>query len=109
MIRYDKRTKVYGADSAPAGKEITFDEESVDDALSAVKLAESIPTIDPGRIYILGHSLGELWLPASPNVAIKLRQGILLAGAARPLEDLFISQVKYLASALPSTNDIQKT
>ena len=27
VIRYDKRTKVYGADSAPAGKEITFDRQ----------------------------------------------------------------------------------
>ena len=33
---------------------------------------------------------------------------ILLAGAARPLEDLFISQVKFLASALPSAKDIEK-
>ena len=109
MIRYDKRTKVYGADSAPAGKEITFDEESVDDALSAVKLAESIPTIDPGRIYILGHSLGGTLAPRIAQCSDKTPAGIiLLAGAARPLEDLFISQVKYLASALPSTNDIQK-
>ena len=76
VIRYDKRTKVYGADSAPAGKEITFDEESVDDALSAIKLARSIPTINPERIYILGHSLGGTLLPASPNVAIKFRQGL---------------------------------
>ena len=63
VIRYDKRTKVYGADSAPAGKEITFDEESVDDALSAIKLARSIPTINPERIYILGHSLGGTLAP----------------------------------------------
>ena len=76
VIRYDKRTKVYGADSAPAGKEITFDEESVDDALSAIKLARSIPTINPERIYILGHSLGGTLAPASPNVAIKFRQGL---------------------------------
>ena len=109
VIRYDKRTKVYGADSAPAGKEITFDEESVDDALSAVKLAESIPTIDPRRIYILGHSLGGTLAPRIAQCSDKTPAGIiLLAGAARPLEDLFISQVKYLASALPSTNDIQK-
>lgn len=109
VIRYDKRTKVYGADSAPAGKEITFDEESVDDALSAVKLAESIPTIDPGRIYILGHSLGGTLAPRIAQCSDKTPAGIiLLAGAARPLEDLFISQVKYLAPALPSTNDIQK-
>ncbi len=106
VIRYDKRTKVYGADSAPAGKEITFDEESVDDALSAIKLARSIPTINPERIYILGHSLGGTLAPRIVQRSDKVPAGIiLLAGAARPLEDLFISQVKFLASALPSTKD----
>lgn len=109
VIRYDKRTKVYGVDSAPAGKEITFDEESVDDALSAIKLARSIPTINPERIYILGHSLGGTLAPRIAQRSDKVPAGIiLLAGAARPLEDLFISQVKFLASALPSTKDIEK-
>ena len=75
VIRYDKRTKVYGADSAPAGKEITFDEESVDDALSAIKLARSIPTIPNGSTFS-DIAWEAPWLPASPNVAIKFRQGL---------------------------------
>ena len=109
VIRYDKRTKVYGEDSAPEGKEITFDEESVNDALSAVKLAQSISAINPERIYILGHSLGGTLAPRIAQRSDKVPAGIiLLAGAARPLEDLFISQVKFLASALPSTKDIEK-
>lgn len=46
VLRYDKRTYVYGKASVPEGKEITPDEEVVEDAVSACQLAASMPFID---------------------------------------------------------------
>lgn len=95
-IRYDKRTLVYGKNFAEA--DATFDEETVDDALAAVELATTLPVLDSDRIYVIGHSLGAGMAPRIAQRSDKLAGVILLAGNARPLEDLLLEQVAYLAS-----------
>jgi uncharacterized protein len=57
VLRYDKRTKVLGGKMAGI-KNLTVREETIDDALLAVKLLRSRSDIDPKRIFVLGHSLG---------------------------------------------------
>ena len=100
-IRYDKRTLVYpGALWAEAGQH-TFDTESVDDAISAVQLAKTLPGIDSTKVYVLGHSLGGLLVP---RIAQRLNDtevlaGIIsLAGATRKLQAMIEEQLTYLAS-----------
>ena len=44
-IRYDKRTKVYGAACVPEGREIDYDTESVDDAIAIVAWVKTLPEI----------------------------------------------------------------
>lgn len=63
VLRYDKRTKVYGTAAYPQGVEATFDNEVVDDVISAVRLVKSLPEIDSARVYVLGHSLGGMLVP----------------------------------------------
>jgi dienelactone hydrolase len=97
-IRFDKRTKVYGPQMAAEG-DITVKDEVIDDAVAAVHLAATNPHIDAKRIFVLGHSLGGMLIPriaaADPSVAGL----IVLAGAARPLEDAIVEQTEYLANA----------
>lgn len=102
VIRYDKRTKVYGAACVPVGREMDFDVEVVDDALSAVKLAKTLPEIAPDSVFVLGHSLGGLLAPRIAQRSPGLAGIILLAGPARPLADLMVEQITYLTS-LPGT------
>lgn len=103
VIRYDKRTKVYGAASVPQGKEITLNEETVDDALAAVRLAKTIPGADPARIFVLGHSLGGMMAPfIAERAGNELAGIILLAAPARKMEKLLEEQFAYIASL---TND----
>jgi hypothetical protein len=98
VLRYDKRTKVYGAKIAAASEGFTVQEEVVDDALAAVTLLRQTEAIDTARIYILGHSLGGMLIPrigaANPQVA----GFIILAGPSRSLEDLILEQSTYLAN-----------
>ena len=103
-LRYDKRTYVYGEDYVPAGREAGYDTEVVDDALAAIALAQSgLPTVEPGSVYLLGHSLGGMLAPRiALRVAKPLAGVILLAAPARPLEDLLLEQVPYLNSLAPS-------
>lgn len=102
VARYEKRTKVYGEACVPAGRELDFDVETVDDALSAVALAGTIPEIAPDSIYVLGHSQGGLLAPRIAERSEGLAGIIILAGPARPLADIMVEQLAYLAS-LPGT------
>lgn len=101
-IRYDKRTKVYGGRYIPEGRESDYDAEAVDDAVAIVEQVAIYPEIDAERIYLLGHSLGGMLAPRIAQRSGRLAGVILLAGAARPLEDLLIEQVEYIHSLSPS-------
>lgn len=98
VLRYDKRTKVYGARMA-ATPGLTVREEVVDDALAAIALLRGSPRIDPSRVFVLGHSLGGMLIPRIAAADPHVRGVIVMAGAARPLEDAIVEQTKYLASA----------
>ena len=104
VYRYDKRTYVYGQELAN-DSQLTLIEETVDDAVAAVRLLSVQPGIDPQRIFVLGHSLGGMAVPA---IDLALReQGvpvhgyILMAPSARPVNELMIEQAEYLNSLLP--------
>ena len=96
VLRYDKRTKVYPAETA-SDKNLTVKEEVVDDAIEAVKLLKAYEEVDQNRIYVLGHSLGAMMAPQIATFEENVSGLILLAAPARKLEDLVYSQVVYLS------------
>lgn len=106
-IRYDKRAKVYGAKSMPEDGG-TYDDETVDDALAAIELAKSLQALDSKQVYIIGHSLGAMLAPRIAEHAQDLAGIVMLAGNARPLEDLLPEQVSYLASLQDSSPATKK-
>jgi hypothetical protein len=95
VLRYDKRTKVHGAQMM-ALKNLTVQEETVDDAVLAAAVLGSQPEVDPRRVFILGHSLGAYVLPMILKQDPKAAGGIAMAGITRPLEDVVLEQVEYL-------------
>lgn len=97
-IRYDKRTFVYREKYASGG-EGTYDDETVDDALAAIILATRIEEVNPNQVYVAGHSLGAMLAPRIAERSEKELAGIIMiAGNARPIEELLVEQVTYLAS-----------
>lgn len=103
VIRYDKRTKTYGADCVPAGRVLDYDTEVVDDVLSAVALAKTLPEIASDSIYVLGHSLGGTLAPRIAERSKELAGIIVLAGLARPFEDAVEEQTVYIISLAPAS------
>ena len=97
VLRYEKRTKEHGTKLAKK-KDITVKEETIDDALAAVKLLRKTPRIDPKKVFVLGHSLGAMLAPRIGELDSAIAGLILLAGPTRPLEDLILEQFSYLAS-----------
>lgn len=108
VVRYDKRTKVYGAACVPAGRELDYDTEVVDDAVAIVKQVKTLPDLAPDSVYVLGHSLGGTLAPRIAARSEGLAGIIILAGLARPLEDALQEQVTYIASLTDAAADVKK-
>ncbi|TVR71614.1 MAG: alpha/beta fold hydrolase [Marinilabiliales bacterium] len=106
VLRYEKRTLKHGG---------TFDrnnftiwDETGNDALAAVAAAREIPGADPGRIHLLGHSLGGMLAPAIASKDPGIAGIIIMAGNSRPLQYLVPEQYEYLMSLQGKLTDQQK-
>lgn len=95
VLRYEKRTQQH-AGRVP--KSVTIKEETIDDALAAVALLRKHKEIDGKRIFVVGHSLGALVAPRIGAGDPAIAGLVLLAGNARPLEDLVLEQITYIKS-----------
>ena len=99
VLRYDKRTRVH----ASAMRDLTgrtVKDETIDDALAAAAVLGSTPGVDPDRIFVLGHSLGGMLVPRIAAAArLPVAGFIVMAGAARPLQQALVEQSRYLAMA----------
>jgi len=95
VLRYEKRTLQYRARIA-AIKNYTVQDETVEDAVNAVAVLRKQPEVDGKRIFVLGHALGGYVAPRIAEQDGKLAGMVLMAGSARPLEDLLVEQVTYM-------------
>ena len=96
VLAYDKRSLTHGAAMADV-EGMTVQDEVVDDAVLAVELLRAADGVDPDRVWLLGHSLGGMLAPRIAERADGLAGLVILAGAARPLEELILEQTRYLA------------
>ena len=95
VLRYEKRTKVYGPKMAGLHG-YTIEEETVEDAARAAAALRAQKEIDPAKVFVLGHSLGGYAAPRIAEEDGKLAGLIILAGNSRPLEDEIVDQAEYL-------------
>ncbi len=107
VLRYDKRTKVYGAKVSKLNP-FTLKAETIDDALEAVALLRKEPGIDATAIFVLGHSLGGTAAPRIGAADSGIAGLIMLAGAVRPLEQSIVDQMQYLADADGVISDAER-
>jgi dipeptidyl aminopeptidase/acylaminoacyl peptidase len=97
VLRYDKRTKVYGEQIA-ALTVFTANQETVDDAALAVDLLRQTSNIDAQRVFVLAHSLGGYLAPRIAQANASLAGLIIVAGLTRPPEDAMLEQYQYIAA-----------
>jgi len=103
-FRFDKRTKVHANKlSGEISDNFTLEEEYIQDALAAIEYLAMRQEIDKSKIYILGHSLGGTALPMVESKTNKLAGSIYLAAGARPMEDVIVEQLEYIASLNPNS------
>lgn len=92
--RYDKRTYVYPKEFT---LQDTVKQEVSDDVLLAIKTMEENKVIDNKQIYVLGHSLSGYLMPRIASQTTVPAGYILMAAPTRPLEDIFVEQIEFLA------------
>jgi hypothetical protein len=103
VLRYEKRTRIFGPKLVADPKFIaalTVKEETIDDALEAVRLLAAMPEIDRKGIFVLGHSLGGMLIPriALAGKELQIAGFIIMAGLTKPLPETYLRQMTYLFS-----------
>ena len=111
VYRFDKRNYVYGAELA-SKKDISLEDEYLEDAVNAVQLLAEQEKINADRIYVLGHSLGGNAIPAVAReleqAPVKARGFIMMAASPRPPEVLMREQYDFLYSLMPEVTAEQQ-
>jgi dienelactone hydrolase len=119
VLRFDKVTFAHRAEMAAAA-DFTLADEYLPDALAAIELLRRHPSVDPERIFVLGHSLGGT---VAPRVAAEAQAKadaaetaetpsiaglIILAGGTQPLQRTIVRQLEYIAALNPETEEASR-
>ncbi|KJS84278.1 MAG: hypothetical protein JM58_11290 [Peptococcaceae bacterium BICA1-8] len=108
VLRYDKRTLVHGQKIISEAEGLTVQEETIEDALLGVAFLKGSEKVDSNHIFVLGHSLGGMLVPRIGIQTKDIAGLIIMAGAARPLEDLIVEQMTYIAELDGTISDSEK-
>ena len=91
-LRYDKRTFVYPECAGDTGLDIDIRAEMLDDVNAAIDLMRTDGRVDGSRIFVLGHSLGGMMVPAIAAENPDLAGAISMAGSLRRLWEIVYVQ-----------------
>lgn len=94
VLRYEKRTFEHNLKSS-LNPNFTVKEETVDDALAAVKFLQQEQQIDPAKIFVIGHSQGGMLVPKilEQDQEKSIAGAVMMAAPSIPLEDLLLWQL----------------
>ena len=107
VLRYDKRTYLY-ANQLAQRTDVTVQDETIDDVVYALEYLKTVKPVNAEQIYIAGHSLGGYLMPRIAAQTPDAAGYVLLAAAARPLEDLILEQTEYILSLEKGLDDASK-
>jgi pimeloyl-ACP methyl ester carboxylesterase len=93
-LRYDKRTFALKGTGKLDVSTLTVEEETLADAVAAVRLARTLAEVDPARVFVLGHSQGAMFAPEISDRS-EARGAILMAPAERPLDQVVEEQLAF--------------
>ncbi|MDO5324263.1 MAG: alpha/beta fold hydrolase, partial [Clostridia bacterium] len=91
-LRYDKRTFIYPECAGDTGLDIDIRGEMLDDVNAAIALMRTDGRVDGSRIFVLGHSLGGMMVPAIAAENPDLAGAISMAGSLRRLWEIVYDQ-----------------
>ena len=99
VLRYDKRTFVYGKEMKNETG-LSVKEETIEDAILAADFLRNDSRIDPSKLVIVGHSLGGMLAPRIDAEGGNFAGVIIMAGSPRKLEEIMMDQSHDLFNSL---------
>ena len=103
-LRYDKRTFIYPECAGDTGLDIDIRGEMLDDVNAAIALLRDDGRVDGSRIFVLGHSLGGMMVPAIAAENPDLAGVISMAGSLRRLWEIVYDQNQ---EAIAAYNEVE--
>ncbi|MEH7118958.1 alpha/beta fold hydrolase [Neobacillus vireti] len=91
VLRYDKRTFVYGKEMKN-DTGLSVKEETIEDAILAANFLRKDSRINGNKIFIIGHSMGGMLAPRIDAEGGNFAGIIIMAGSPRKLEEIMMSQ-----------------
>lgn len=91
VLRYDKRTFVYGKKMKNMTG-LSVKEETIEDAIRAANFLREDSRIDANKIIVVGHSLGGMLAPRIDAEGGDFAGIVIMAGSPRKLEEILITQ-----------------
>ncbi|WP_416825253.1 alpha/beta hydrolase family protein [Ectobacillus polymachus] len=91
VLRYDKRTFVYGNEMIN-DTGISVKEETIEDTILAADFLRKDARIDSNKIFIIGHSLGGMLAPRIDAEGGNFAGIIIMGGSPRKLEEIMMEQ-----------------
>jgi dienelactone hydrolase len=101
VVRFDKVTFVHSHVATEPGFTVT--DEYVPYAVAAVRLLRTQPSVDPERVFVLGHSMGGRVAPRVAAADTSIAGMVILAGDTQPMQHAVVRVARYLASMSPSS------
>ncbi|MDU9693727.1 alpha/beta fold hydrolase [Priestia aryabhattai] len=105
VLRYDKRTYVYGQEMQNIIS-LSVKEETIEDAVLASNLLKKDSRIDSSKIFILGHSLGGMLAPRIDAEGGEFAGIIIIGGSPRKLEEIMIDQNNAVLDSLDQSSKV---
>lgn len=104
VLRYDKRTFVYGKE-IKNNTGLSVREETIEDAILAADFLRNDPRIDSSKVFVIGHSLGGMLAPRIDAEGGNFAGIVIMGGSPRKFEEILMDQNN---DALNSMNKILK-
>ncbi len=99
-LRFDKVTYTHGDVANSNG--FTMGEEYIPHTIAAIHMLQKHSSVDPVRIFVLGHSMGGKVAPRIAAAEPSIAGLIILAGDTQPMQQAAVRVARYLASVNPS-------
>jgi len=100
VLRFDKRTFVYGKKMMKGKNDVSVWEETIEDAISATELLKKDPRILSDKVFIAGHSLGGMLAPRIDAEGGDYAGIIIMAGSPRKLLEIMMEQNEAVLSSM---------
>lgn len=99
ILRYDKRTLVYG-EEMKNDTGLSVKEETIEDAILTSDFLRKDSRIDSNKIFIVGHSLGGMLAPRIDAEGGNFAGIIIMGGSPRKFEEILMDQNNNVLNSL---------